>query len=180
MLTQKTKCLLAYCHTILVDAEELTVQGKGISIVKSSESRQNMRMQGATMVLYCESVGATREHLGSLRGALLVQAQHYYGLIIRDYQKHISTVGGRHVPILFATIMFQTFQDAGMLKLDINYKILMNDIERSDMLETNDIISRISGKTVLEKTEVKKYYIGVKHIIDNVMSAKVKFKRKKG
>ncbi len=182
MLTLKTKCLIAYCHTLLTEAEELTEQGKGECIVKDDNSQQFMRECGASIINFCESTGSTKKDLSDLsksRSPLFIQAKSYYGLQIRDYQIFISEVGGRHIPILYAGLMFQTLKTAGVIGLDMDYGKLISDIEVSDVLETTQKKSRFNDKMITERTEVRKYRTGVESIISNVMNLKIKFSRSK-
>lgn len=176
MLTLKTKCLLAYCHTILVESEELTKQDKGIAIIDDEETREFTRECGFKIIDFCESHGATKkelEKLGPRRTDMLILAKAYYGLQIQLYLKYISEVDGRHIPILYAGLMFQLLQKNGIVSLDIDYEKLIDAIELSDKLETQETVSKISGKTITQRTEVNKYHNAVREILEQTMQFKV-------
>lgn len=182
MLTLKTKCLIAYCHTILTDAEAATVQGEGVSITKDKDSQNFMRESGFKIIAYCEQFGATRDELSKLSHStnpIFLLAREYYRLQITLYQKYISEEKGRHVPILYAGLMFQLLHKNKIVGLNLDYDKLISDIEQSTMLETKEIKSRFRDKTIIERVEINKYHNGVREILEQTMKFKIVKKSKK-
>ncbi len=180
MLTLKAKCLIAYCHTILTESETLTTEGKGIAIVEDKGTQNFLRSSGFAIIQYCERVGATYRDLSNLsnsRSPLFMMAREYYGIQTKLYQKYIAPIEGRHIPILYATIMFQMLRSSGVVGLSIDYDKLLSCLEESNILEKKEITSRFSDRIIIENTEVKKYLDGVRLIIDVVMKMKMKTKR---
>jgi len=182
MLTLKTKCIIAYCHKLLYDAEQLAQNGEGIAILDDEETRDFTRECGAEIMQYCEKHGATHEMLGELcrkSVSLWELAKVYYKIQIDLYQKYISEVKGRHVPILYSCLMFQLLYKNGIISLDIDYDKLLSALEVSDKLEASQKKSNITKQIYQERTEVKKYHNGVREILEQTMAFKTKRKSKK-
>lgn len=183
MLTLKTKCMIAYCHRLLHDSEELLQEGKGVAVIDDEETREFTRDCGMKIMKYCESKGATHDMLGDLSKkslSLWNLARAYYGLQIDLYQKYISAVKGRHVPILYAAIMFQLLHKNGTICLDIDYDKLLSVLEVSDKLEVSRTESRFGRwRMITSRVEVNKYHTGVREILEQTMSFKTKRKSKK-
>jgi hypothetical protein len=176
MLTLKTKSLLAYTHTLLINGEELTNEGKGTSIVNDDESKQLMRESGYKIIDYCESIGATREALGRLRmfnKTMYTQAWTYYQTCINKYTSHIAAIGDNHIPILYCVLMLQDLKAKGYIGLELDYDNLLSAIERSDLLKGVEVQSRFSDKMIIERPEIKKYSVCVLDTVEVVMGLKI-------
>jgi hypothetical protein len=185
MLTQKIKSIISYCHTVLVESEELIGDGDGIAIIDDEETREFTRECGFKIIDYCEAHGATRDDLEKLslkRIDIFALSKAYYGLQIKLYLKYIAKVNDRHIPILYAGLMFQLLKESGIVSLDLDYDRLITEIELSDKLETTEVISSLSGKSITQRTEINKYHNGVREILLQTMDFKrvKKAKRKRG
>ena len=168
--------MIAYCHTLLIEAESLRAEGKGIAILDDEDTRQFSRDCGIKIIDFCECNGATKDQLGRFctKGFnTLGLLREYYGLQIKLYLKYVSEVNGRHIPILYAGLLFQLLEKNGFISLGLDYERLISEIEKSSMLETNTRKSRFGDSEIVEKKEVNKYHNAVRLILEKTMIFKV-------
>ena len=108
---------------------------------------------------------------------LFIQAKTYYGLIIDQYQEVIGKVGSRHIPILFTIAMLQEMEVKGILSTGIDIQSALDDIEKSDILLTEEKISKLSKRSYTKRTEFIKYLNAITSVMDTIYA--FKFKRAK-
>lgn len=172
LLTAKTKALLTHCHTLLTYAEEETEQGKGIPILDKGEE-ELLRQNGLSIVEYCERNGCTKEHLSSFslrHKAMFKKFREYYEICIKSYTKNISSIGGEHIPILYAALMLQELRTNKLIGLDIDYNLLVESIKNSDHLKGVERESKfVKDKKIIDLEKFRSYNKCVHDAISQVM-----------
>lgn len=175
----KNRTILAYAHNMMLDGEEQKEQGKGTIIIDDEVKREYSISQGKKLIKYCEDNGCTRdsiEKLALLNHGMLLRAKKYYGKIIKLYTEVFKE---RHIPLLFATIVFQKLENQGYLKMDIDYVKLFNTINESDYLEKETKKSVFSGKEIVVNKESNTYSQCVENIFVEVYKIKPSDARRK-
>jgi len=175
ILHLNTRCLLSYCHRILIEAEKLLQDGIGKVVIDNANDRENVREIGLSFIKFCEDNNCTREFLETkIIPAYFINAKKHYGNIIRVYNKFFD---GRHIPLLFAIIVFQRLSVEKTINFDISE--LQNSIKifmKSNHLGKDEIKSFMGG-TRIKNTEVILYQDCVDSIF-NVLNKKNSVSRK--
>lgn len=185
LLSLKVKTILAYVNRLLIDGENMRIEGKGVSIVDDEDQREDMLNIGNKLINFCSKNGATHGDLSNLSKFNMLmwnQARQYYQICIDTYAKHIkdSDVKG-HIPILYACLIFKELEAIGSLKVDGDLQHLLDIIENSDILKGELRPSRFNkDKMIHDKSEINAYNICVKETIDKVLKHKyIEPRRKK-
>ena len=174
----KTRCVLSYCHCILTESEMLMQKGEGIIIIDNEEDRQKVRNIGLKFIEFCELNNCTKDYLESkIPYSLSSSAKCYYGDVIRTYAKYFND---RHIPLLFAIILFQRLSIDKVIELDID--VLQDNISiflKSQKLEHKDIKSMLSrDKTRTVNIEVLRYFDCVEDMLSSLKKKRKAKKRK--
>lgn len=176
MFNLKNVCVLAYCHSHLIEAEAKLKSNDYITVITDDIKREKVRNLGLKIIKYCEDNNYTKEFLEyQLISKLVPMAQRYFGNAISVYSAEIKE---NHVPLLFAIMLFK--------RLSIDGKItgLMEEIkecilifQECDLLEKVEIESKLTkGKINIKHVELIRYG---KVVDDIFIKMNSKQKRKK-
>jgi len=174
----KTRCILAYCHSMLLESEMLLQEGKGIVIIDNEVDKNKVRDLGLKFIEFCELNSCTKDYLESKIPYLLASsAKRYYGDVIRTYGKYFKD---RHIPLLFAIILFQRLSVDKVVNIDIF--LLQENIDiflKSQKLEHKEIKSLFNkDKTRAVNVEVLKYFDCVEDMLSSLKKKRKAKKRK--
>lgn len=175
----KNRTILAYVHNMLIDAEDQKNQGKGKIIIEDETKRDYSLEQGFKFIKYCKLNGCTVDSLEKLSFVninMLKRAKKYYGKSVDIYSDAFEN---RHIPLLFATIVFEKLEQQGYLELDVDYKKLFDTIKESNHLEREKRLSKYSNKEIVVDAEVNTYNKCVDELFTKVYAVKPNMKRKR-
>jgi len=175
----KNRTILAYVHNMLIDAEQQRKDGKGTIVIDNDFKKEYALSKGLELTKYCEDNNCTVdsiEKLSFVNHNMLLRAKKYYTKIIDIYTK---TFSNRHIPLLFAIVVFQKLEQQKYLTLDIDYEYIFNGICESDHLKKETKASKFRDKDVTVDIEVNIYNECVDEMFKKVYAIKPSMKRGK-
>ena len=174
----KTKCILAYCHSILQESEMLMQKGEGIIVIEDKKDREKVRELGFVFLKFCEDNNCTKDYLESkVAYSISNSVKAYYSEVIRIYSKYFKT---NHIPLLFAIILFQRLSIDKIINLDID--LLQENIKiflKSQKLEHKEFTSLVNReKKRIVNVEAMRYFDCVEDMLSSVKKKQKSKKRK--
>ena len=176
----KIRVILSYVHTLLDEADNLTKEGKGTSIIDSEDDKKYFLENGTILKKYCEDNGCTKKHIEKLnfiQQNMFQRATRYYNETIKVYH---TTFKDRHIPLLFAILVFERLQGQGYLKVDCDYTNLLKIMKESDHLTKEERPSKFTkDKIATVHTEIVSYDKCMDLLFNKIYAMKMSIKSKK-
>jgi len=176
ILKLKTVCFLAYCHNMMIEAEEQDKQNKGILVIKEEEQLKEARVLGRKIIEFLEENNCTKDFLSfKLKQELRTRAKKYYEDTIRVYYKYF---GDRIVPLLFAITGLELLSQRNILSIEESLQDKVKSyFVKSDFLEKETV--KFGSKTRVKSVEVIKYSDCIEDILKTLDNSKPPKKTKK-
>jgi len=176
ILKLKTVCFLAYCHNMLLEAEEQDKQDKGILVIKDGKELEETRALGKEVIKFLEDNNCTKDFLSfNLKQELRPRAKKYYEDTIRVYYKYF---GDRIIPLLFAITGLELLEERKIISVDAN---LLDRVKqhfiKSEHLEKK--VVKIGKFERVRSVEVLKYSDCIEDILNTLDKSKPPKKTKR-
>jgi hypothetical protein len=177
MIPIKTKCILAFCHAQLIEAERQDAENKGFEIIKDLEQKQIIKKASEEIIRYCKKVGAVKEIFESYykanRKLYAVYFAHYEQTIF-TYKKYIVANNIDAIPVVYVFYMMTELQKLRMTAIDIDFTTLLEIIEKCDYLQGEFKESRFAnGPMIRDRTIINTYSKCVFETIKEVLSSNI-------
>jgi len=169
ILKLKTVCFLAYCHNMLLEAEEQDKEDKGKVIIDDEQDLKETRDLGIQITRYLESINCTKDYLSfNLMQQLKPRAKKYYEEIIKVYYKYFDE---KIVPLLFTITALEALQEKGIITIELELlEKIKSHFIKSDYLEKEEF--SFMGKTKMRNVEVLKYSDCIEDILSTLDKSK--------